>query len=376
MKQKLVIVTTVPETLSTILVGQPRWLDQHFDVSCVTSPEGVDSVKKNESVPVYCVPMKRGMSPFNDLISIYKMYRLLRRLKPQIVHSYTPKAGLIAMSAAFFARIPLRVHTFTGLLFPTAEGFKKNILISSDRWVAFSATHIVPEGKGVMTDLLSAGISNNLVEVIGAGNIAGVDIKHFDPELFDNSSADRRKKFTFCYIGRLHSEKGVNELVTAFLGLQVQANLIILGAMDSTQPIDESTYNIIKTHPDINFLGFRDDIRETLHKIDVLVLPSFREGFPNVVLQAGAMGKPVIATDINGCNEIIEDGWNGWLVPPRDPLSLRQKMENAATLSSEDISVLGINARIRVRDLFSRDQYLSRLLDFYKSIISDRLPLA
>ena len=108
----------------------------------------------------------------------------------------------------------------------------------------------------------------------------------------------------------------------------------------------------------------------------MLVLPSFREGFPNVVLQAGAMGKPVIATDINGCNEIIEDGWNGWLVPPRDPLSLRQKMENAATLSSEDISVLGINARIRVRDLFSRDQYLSRLLDFYKSIISDRLPLA
>ena len=151
---KIVLVTTVPDTFASILIGQPNYLAKHFDISLVTSPGPlVARVEENEGLSVRTVPMERGINPFKDLVSIWHMWRTLRRLRPDIVHSYTPKAGLVTMVSAWLCGVPVRVHTFTGLIFPTATGVKQKILIWVDRLICACATHIVPEGLGVQRDL-------------------------------------------------------------------------------------------------------------------------------------------------------------------------------------------------------------------------------
>ena len=177
MTLKLVIVTTVPETLSTILRGQPGWLSDRFDVVCVTSPgPQISQIREVEGVEVIEVPMNRGISPVKDLLSIFRMCRVLRSQKADIVHSYTPKAGLVAMLSAFFLRVPIRIHTFTGLVFPSTSGLKRRLLLFVDRLICISATRVVPEGLGVAYDLSANKVTGKPLQVIGHGNIAGVDV--------------------------------------------------------------------------------------------------------------------------------------------------------------------------------------------------------
>lgn len=369
MKKKLVIITTVSETLSTILKGQPSWLSKHFQVFCVTSFDGVHLVEENETVFISYVPMRRGIAPFRDIVSFCRLYITLHQIKPDIVHSYTPKAGFIAMSVAFFLRVPIRIHTFTGLLFPTAKGIKKKILYLVDRWVDLLATHVVPEGEGVKADLIEAGACKNLVDVIGSGNIAGVDLDYFNPSLFGRSFFEYGDAFTFCYVGRLHRDKGIKELVRAFSQVERHARLVLVGGVDDVEPLDSDTLALINDHPDIFYVGFKEDIRGVLSSIDILLLPSYREGFPNVVLQAGAMAKPAIVSDINGCNEIIEHGKNGWLVPPHDALALKNAMDEAMSLSQDQIRAMGSTARAKIERCFARQQYLDSLLRFYEKVL-------
>ena len=368
MKKRLVIVTTVPETLATILKGQPSWLSQYFDVSCITSPDGIDTVQESESVPVYPLAMTRGISPMRDIISILKMWRLLVTLKPDIVHSYTPKAGLVAMTAAYLAGVTTRVHTFTGLIFPTSKGLRKRLVLAADRLISSAATHVVPEGEGVKNDLYEYEVTKKTINVIGHGNIAGVDLDYFKPDLMRDVNHTPVESFTFCYIGRLNRDKGIKVLVSAFLDLKFEAQLLMAGSVDTTCPLDDRTFEVIKSHPRISFLGFQNHVRDVLLRSDVLVLPSFREGFPNVVLQAGAMCKPVIASNINGCNEVIVDGWNGWLVSPRDVAGLAEAMKNAFALDRIRILEIGCNARKRIEERFDREVYLEHLLSFYKKV--------
>ena len=213
-KKKLVIITTVPETLASILKGQPRFLNQHFNISLISSPEsGVQRLSSAEDVPVYSVAMKRGISPLRDVVSIIKMFFLFRRLKPDAIHSYTPKAGLVGMIAGALSGVPVRIHTFTGLIFPTQSGFKQKLLIWADRLICLCATKVVPEGQGVKNDLSKFHITSKPMEVIGHGNIAGVDFEYFD---IKKSSAEgailsqglgiASDCFVFCYVGRLNKD--------------------------------------------------------------------------------------------------------------------------------------------------------------------------
>ena len=368
----LVIVTTVPETLATILRGQPAFLNQYCSIVCITSP-GVmlEKVKEHEGVNVLEVPMNRGISPFKDLVSIFRMWRSLRRVKPDVVHSYTPKAGLVAMLAAFLAGVPVRIHTFTGLVFPTSTGFKRKVLVAIDRLICAAATKVVPEGEGVAADLRAQSITSKPLSVIGNGNIAGVDTRYFQPDTCLPLVHEGSGAFTFCFVGRLNRDKGLQELISAFTSLEGDSTLLLVGDLDATAPVDEVTLKHIQSHPRIQTTGFLEDIRPALEACDVLILPSYREGFPNVILQAGAMGKPVIASDINGCNEVIVNDFNGWLVPPRDVSALAERMVHVMSLSPDERKKLGSNGRARVVERYEQTAYRRKLLKFYREVSSE-----
>lgn len=374
MRKKIFIVTTVSETFTSILKGQPAYLNTLLDVELVTSLDD-RSRSIDEGVKVHRVPMVRGINPLRDIVSVVQMLRLFMRERPSAVHSYTPKAGLVTMLAAWLCRVPVRIHTFTGLIFPTQTGFKKKMLICIDRLICGCATRIVPEGEGVKKDLMAYKITGKELSVIGHGNIAGVDLTFFDPKTPSISETSQNLKshlkisvddVVYCFIGRLNKDKGLKELAQAFSVLSVNAHLIIVGDRDDSAPIDSLSMSVFESHPRVHLLGFQQDIRSALFSSDILVLPSYREGFPNVVLQAGAMGMPCIVTDISGCNEIIQAGFNGWLVAPHDHQSLANAMLEALSSPADVLSQMGENARRRVTSRFDRKDHLLRMANFYK----------
>lgn len=376
---RVLISTTVPETLATILKSQPHYLARYFQVALATSPgETLLQVAHSEGLAIHAVPMTRGISVLRDLLSVVRMVQVLRKVQPDLVHSYTPKAGLVTMLAAWLCRVSVRVHTFTGLIFPTSQGFRQRLLIWVDRLICACATHIVPEGLGVRKDLENFRITRKPLRVIGYGNIAGVDTAYFSPMASGvvESATELRKKlaieaedFLFCFVGRLNKDKGLAELMCAFSELPSIAHLVLVGGLDPTAPVDAATLAAIKSHPRVHQLGFLKDIRPALRAADVLVLPSYREGFPNAVLQAGAMELPVIATDINGCNEVIEPGYNGWLVPPRDAQTLSDAMRQAMQTSVHVRREMGQQARVRVKQRFERQLHWERMVAFYQELL-------
>jgi glycosyltransferase involved in cell wall biosynthesis len=377
-RQRLMIVTTVPDTLMHILRDQPRFLNQHFEVSITTSIGPGKMSLDHEGVRVCHIPMQRGIHLICDIWSVLLMVCLLIKVRPLIVHSYTPKAGLVSMLAAWVCRVPVRVHTFTGLIWPTTSGWRRRMLMSVDKVLCACATQIIPEGQGVKRDLERGRITTKNLQTIGNGNIAGVNVEYFSSEakgLAAAASSLRKsygvnsEDFVYIFIGRLNKDKGLDELIFAFERLPDNCRLLVVGDVDKTAPASKISLQSLQTHARIHWLGFLQDIRPALKAADVLVLPSYREGFPNVVLQAGSMRLPVIATDINGCNEVIETGVNGWLVPVRDAIALEDKMRVVYHTHQDVLQKMGNSARARIIKNFEQHAHWNRMLNFYKSLI-------
>jgi len=378
LKKKLLIVTTVPDTFEYILMSQPRFLHQHFHVTVASSnPERLAKFAQIEGVDFATVEMARGIAPLRDLKSIWSMAALLLRLQPDVVHSYTPKAGMVCAIAGFITRVPVRIHTFTGLIFPTCRGLKQRLLKSIDWLVCRLNTHIVPEGQGVLSDL--APICRKPLKVIGNGNIAGIDLGYFDWQNQQVLSAaaelkaqyQLQDKKVFCFIGRLNVDKGLKELCQAFADLdQTKTALLIVGGLDDEKPIDEATLQQITQLSGIIWLGLQADVRPALSAADVFVLPSYREGFPNVLLQASAMAKPSIVTNVSGSNEIIQQDVNGWIVPIKNVHALQSQMAAVIQINNAELRQKGQNALKFVTERFERRSYQQHLLQFYQDILS------
>ena len=293
-----------------------------------------------------------------------------------MVHSMTPKAGLLSMMAAWMTRVPVRVHTFTGLVFPTATGLTQKILILTDRITCACATHVIPEGEGVKNDLTNYRITKKPLKVLGHGNVRGIDLEHYNPELPEvKAEAAKLRKdgvFTFVFVGRLVGDKGINELVGAFERLHKEypaTRLLLVGPEESNlDPLKPETLAKIKENPSIEAVGSQPDVRPWFVAADVLVFPSYREGFPNVVIEAGAMGLPSIVTDINGSREIITHGSNGLIIPPRSADALFTAMHTLDT-DADLTASLAANARPMIASRFDR-RYVTRcLIDYYRSIL-------
>ena len=377
---KIIRTSTVPGSLNTFCRGLLRELQEEegYEVVAVSSPgNAMREIEEREGVRTVAVPMERHISPLRDLKSLWGLIRVFRREKPMMVHSMTPKAGLLSMMAAWMCRVPVRVHTFTGLVFPTATGLTQKILIPTDRVTCACATHIVPEGEGVKNDLINYRITRKPLKVLGHGNVRGIDLAHYNPELpeVQAEAAKIRKPgiFTFVFIGRLVRDKGINELVEAFERVNKEypdTRLILVGRQEpDLDPLKPETLAKMDCNKNIVVVGQQDDVRPWLAASDVFVFPSYREGFPNVVIEAGAMGLPSIVTDINGSREIIIEGRNGSIIPPRDADTLYKAMTRMIS-NPATVAEMASNARPLVASRYEQSYVRRCLKDYYREIIS------
>lgn len=361
-KPKLIRTATIPTSLDIFCRGMLRELSSNYEVVAISSKgKELETIAKREGVRTIGVNMERQISPFKDLVSLFRLVRVFREERPDIVHSMTPKAGLLSMIAAKIARVPIRIHTFTGLVFPTATGLKKRLLMLTDKITCACATHIIPEGEGVKNDLTNYGITNKPLHVLGFGNVQGVDLTYYHPNPVEHDG------FVFLFIGRIVKDKGIRELVQAFLSLPENAYLQLVGSIEPNDPVDDETMKIIKTHPRIRLHNYTDDVRPYYNQADCMVLPSYREGFPNVVLEAGAMQLPSIVTDINGSREIIINHTNGLIVPPKDCEHLKQAMLYMLEHRTE-AQAMGIAARPVIEQKFEQSFVRQCLYNYYKEI--------
>lgn len=370
---KIVRASTVPQSLDTFCRGVLSELSQEYEVVAVSSPsEVLDEVGRREGVRTIAVPMARHISLLNDLKSLWRMWRVLLQERPDMIHSMTPKAGLICMVAAWLARVPRRVHTFTGLVWPTATGLKRRILMATDGLTCACATHIIPEGEGVKNELLNHHITRKPIKVLGYGNVRGIDLDHYNPEEF---KTDQHEGFTFVFVGRIVRDKGINELVSAFDRLHKEhpdTRLVLVGAReDNLDPVAPQTIERINLEDGIEAVGSQKDVRPFYAQADALVFPSYREGFPNVVIEAGAMDLPSIVTDINGSREIIIDGKNGVIIPSKDEDALYQAMKQFVE-HPDEVAKMASQARPLVASRYEQGYVRQCLYDFYHEILKDQ----
>ena len=375
-RKKIIRAVTVDTSLLFIEPSILSLMDK-YEIQLLSSPgEKLNQMNVQYGVKIHPVFMYRRISFFQDLLSLYHLIKVFYREKPYVVHSMTPKAGLLCMLAAWVLRVPCRVHTFTGLVWPTSSGMSRKILMLTDRLTCACATHVIPEGHGVLNDLRRS-ITHKPMQVLGYGNIRGIDMKKFSRtnEVIELSNKLRLKDvFSYVFVGRLVKDKGINELIIAFKKLHEKypaTRLFLVGGYEEDlDPLDSDTIDEINTNSAIEAVGLQygNNLLAYYVASDCFVFPSYREGFPNVVLEAGAMGLPSIVTDINGSREIIEDGKNGIIIPPMDIISLYDAMEKIM-LDKERTKILASNARDIIEKRYEQNFVTKCLLDFYDKII-------
>ena len=420
MKKKIIRACTVSLSVGFV-AGMLPDLMKKYEVVLLTSPgPEMGDAREKYGVRTIEVLMERHISLMRDMVSLWRIIKVFWKERPDMVHSMTPKAGLLCMVAGWLARVPVRVHTFTGLVFPTATGLQRRILMATDALTCFCATHVIPEGEGVKSDLLNNGITKKPLKVLGYGNVMGIDMKRFDPNRFngngnvngnvngngngndnetlryENENGNGNETFDFLFVGRIVRDKGMNELMAAFDMLSKkypQARLVLVGPYeDSLDPVSDETRRIIKDNPAIEAVGTKrgDDLLAYYAAADCFVFPSYREGFPNTVIEAGAMGLPCIVTDINGSREIIVNGNgnvngngtlryenvsgsvvvkdNGLIIPSKDAEALYEAMEIMMT-DEEMRQRMASRARQMIADRFEQGFVRRCLYEFYDEII-------
>lgn len=378
--KKIIRAATVPSSLETFCKGVLKDLSAHYEVIALSSPgENMAVIEEREGVRTISVPMERHISFKNDLKSLFFLIKVFRNEKPYMVHSMTPKAGLLCMIAAWLTRVPVRVHTFTGLVFPTETGLKRKILMATDWLTCACATHIIPEGEGVKNDLLTYGITKKSLKVLGYGNVRGVDMDYYSRrddviKKIEELKLRDDSKFTFLFVGRIVRDKGINELCAAMdkLSSFASVRLILVGGFeDALDPISNKSREIIQNNPLIKNVGpkYGDELLAYYASSDCFVFPSYREGFPNTVLEAGAMGLPSIVTDINGSREIIIQGENGVIIPSKDSEALFEAMLNMLKDSSTR-ELMARNAREMIASRFEQSFVRNCLYDYYNTILN------
>ncbi len=408
-RKKLIRVTTADISLNSLLKGQLKFLNQYFEVVGVAKDTGVlKEVSEREGIRVVDTPLERPISLVKDIKGLWFLYRLFRKEKPWCVHANTPKGSLLAMIAAWFACVPHRVYTVTGLRYQGAHGMLRTILKTMERLSCLFATNVIPEGKGVLQCLKCDNITKKSLQVIHYGNINGKDTEFFsrdntiqtaslklaDKQILLRNLSEKEARslvrselgfsnndFIFVFIGRLVNDKGLGELADALRKLEnekLEIKLLLIGEIDGEDDaLAKDKLNYLMHSKNIKYIGVQSDIRPYLMASDVLVFPSYREGFPNVPLEAGALGLPAIVTNINGSNEIIEDGVNGKII--QAPLDNKGVRVNDITIElytmmkwfyyhPEEVKRMGENARPIICERYEQHNVWKALLEYYKQL--------
>lgn len=372
---KLLRITTVPLSLRSLLPNQMRYMQENgFEVIMVSS-EGKEwpELLANEKCDHRIVPMAREIAPFKDLRSLWRLYRLIKKEKPDIVHSHTPKAGLLAMLAAKMAGVKIRIHTIAGLRFMTATGFTRKLLVFMEKLTGKAAAHVWPNSYSLLEYIRKHKlVSEKKLAVIGQGSSNGVDLTRYTVGALKKETLDAVKEriqyqeglIYLLNMGRIVKDKGINELMSAFKVLHEehpQLRLIVLGHFeDKLDPIDEAAREVLTTHPAIIHIDWSNEVEYYMHLAHLMVHASYREGFPNTLLQAGAMGCPIVCSAIEGSVDIVTDRETGLLFRPQSTDDLLAAMRTALA-NPAAMQEYAKRLRIKVENQFSQD-YLHRCM--------------
>lgn len=382
--EKIKILRVVTSSISFKLIdGQAQFMQQqgYQVITASGGPFPKEEIPQLKGVRFISQPhLVRPISIKEDLLALRDMIQLIRKERPDIIHSHTPKAGLMGMLAGWLCRVPIRIHTVAGLPLLVHSGFKRKVLNLVERITYRCATYVYPNSHKLRDTIISLGLASpDKLRVIGDGSSNGINVQHFCKELLAEELVDPIRKqlggsFTFIFVGRIVKDKGICELVEAFTRLQQEhpdARLLLVGPFEKElDPLPQDVYHTIQSHQAIYWAGWQDDVRPWFAVADALAFPSYREGFPNVVMQAGAMEIPSIVSDINGCNEIIIEGENGLIIPPHDAVALYQGMKRII----EDKALYTHckqNARPLIVSRYRQEDVWRATLEMYRSLTDD-----
>ncbi len=380
-KTKVVRLTPVLFTIPGIFKGQLRYLAENgFEVHLITSPApDASEVCAEEQCIHHPVEITRRISPIKDFLAILRVYGILKKIRPAILHTHTTKGGLIGIIAGRLAGVPCCVHFMPGFSAYAMSPIKRRLVLACERITYRLAHRLVPNSFSLKEFLSQSRlVIDEKVDIIGFGSSNGVSLERFSRTTATLDAAKTyRDKFSikesdtvFIFVGRLSVEKGIVELVQAFTGIQDKnIHLMFLGRMESNRALlPENISKIIHEHPRIHLTGWTDDVPGFLACADILVLPTYHEGFPNALLQGAAMGLPIIATDVRGCRDIIQHMETGLLVPPENPAALQNAMSQM--LKSTDLrKTLSTNNLENVRKKWAQEKVCMDLQQYYNKLI-------
>jgi glycosyltransferase involved in cell wall biosynthesis len=330
-------------------------------------------------VPVHAVPMARQIAPLRDLVAVARLWRLLRAIRPVVVDVHTTKAGLLGMISATLARTPVRVYHLHGLRFLTTTGWKRRLLRATERVACGLADRVLAVSPSVRTIAVEEGLCPpGKIEVLLGGTVNGVDATaRFRPQPEAARAAARSARkipegaFVVGFVGRLARDKGIVELARAWRELRddPRIHLLLVGPADPADPPPHAALVELGADPRVHVTGFVDDPLPLYAAMDVVVLPTYREGFPQIALEAAAMTLPVVATAVSGCVDAVDDGVTGTLVPARDAGALARAIR--AYLADPALRAAhGAAARSRVTARFGRDAIQRAHAAEYRALIA------
>lgn len=372
----LVHITTVPLSLSFVANQIPFMQDRGFDVHAISSPgRYLNDLERELDVTTWTIGMSRNITPGRDLRAQAQLIDRIRRIRPDIVHAHTPKAGLLGMVAATACQVPVRLYHMRGLLISTAQGRRRALLAAAETTSCHLAHRVICQSES----LRNLAIAEQLVEpwastVLASGG-NGVDSAHFDPVRWESAGVETRgllcipeDALVVGFVGRLVGDKGVNELAQAWQKVRERfenAHMVVVGPFEDRDPIDPRTRRLLEHDERVHLIGFTRDTARYYATMDVLALPTYREGFPNVPMEAASMAIPVVATRVVGCIDAVEDGITGTLIPARDPwaleLALSAYLESPARRERH-----GQAARQRVLAEFQPERVTRALYELYQ----------
>ncbi len=382
-KPRIVLIATAPEAIVIFLSEQIRLLIAHgYEVHTISSP-GVERLAGYPALESdhHEIAMRRPMRPLADAIALYRLWRLLLEVRPNLVHTHTPKAGLLGMLAATFAGIPSRIYTVNGLPILVQRFWSRIVLGLTERLACALATEVLCVSRSARRILIGSGLCvSRKCRVLGDGGSHGVDTLKFSKAAHGASSrAAIRKRYgipadalVVGYIGRIVPAKGMNELALAWQMLREkfpQLRLFLCGYCEPDHPINSNLLQNLRRDPRVHFTADRvADMPPIFAALDINVLPTYCEGLPNVVLEASAMSVPTVATRVPGCVDTIRHGITGLLVKPKDAVALagalQYLVENPGCRER-----MGIAARKFVARRFPEDRISALLLRKYHDLL-------
>ena len=332
---KIIQVTTVPQTLGFLRGPIDYLIRAGAEVHVLTSPGNIRNVVSPDNVQAHFVTMTRTMNPVQDMVSLFRLWISFLRIQPQILHSHTPKAGLLGVLAGRMAGVPVVFLSVFGLPQMTASGIRKLILDVLTKISCHLANAVWCDSQSMKDYLILNGLCRkNKAFVVAHGSVSGVDaINVFNPELF-NEGARRgiraglgipEGSVVLGFAGRLARDKGLHELAEAWRILSCQRNdlhLILIGPWEAKDPLSRNDVFLFKSDPKVHVLGFIREVAPLLSTMDIYVMPSYREGFGLTNIEASAMQLPVVSTRIPGCIDSVKEGETGLLVSPRNVTQL------------------------------------------------------